>query len=92
MSFFDLLAAAGGPNGRADIAHVQILKHQGADAKPIIFDMQEFLTSGGSLSSVPKLAAGYVVMVPDLPQDPSDNKAQWTRQAPDRSIYIMGAV
>ncbi len=92
MTFFDLLANAGGPTAKADIAHVQILKKQGDASAAVEFDLQEFLTRGGSLSLVPKLAAGYVIMLPELPQDPSDNKAQWTRQAPERSIYIMGAV
>lgn len=92
MSFFDLLANAGGPTAKADIAHVQILKRQGDANAATIFDMEGFLTHGGSLSAVPKLLAGYVIMMPELPQDPADNKAQWTRQAPERSIYIMGAV
>lgn len=31
-------------------------------------------------------------MVQQLPQDPSDNKSQWVRQASDKSIYIFGQV
>ena len=41
---------------------------------------------------MPKIHPGYVVNVPELPQDPSDNKAQWMRQGPERSIYVMGQV
>lgn len=92
MSLFDLLANAGGPTYKADIAHVQIMRKQGDTARPVVFDLQSFLTNGGSLSEVPKLEAGYVIMVPELPQDPSDNKAQWTRLAPERAIYVIGAV
>lgn len=92
MSIFDLLGNAGGPTYKADIAHVQILRKEGDKAKPVIFNLEEFITKGGALDRVPKIAAGYVVMVPELPQDPSDNKAQWTRQSPERSIYIIGAV
>jgi protein involved in polysaccharide export with SLBB domain len=44
------------------------------------------------VTALPVVRAGTVVMVPELPQDPSDNKAQWTRQAPERSIYVMGQV
>ena len=29
---------------------------------------------------------------PELPVDPSDSKAQWVRQAPENSIYLMGQV
>ncbi len=92
MSLFDLIAQAGGPKERADMAHIEIMRNGGDRAKSERFDLARFLSNGGSLASVPKLKAGYVIMIPELPQDPSDNKAQWTRLASDRSIYIMGAV
>lgn len=92
MSLFDLLAQAGGPKERADIAHIEILRNSSDRAQPIRFDLAAFLKSGGTLSAVPRLKAGYVIMVPELPQDPSDNKAQWTRLAKERSIYVMGSV
>lgn len=92
MSLFDLLAAAGGPSARGDIANVQILKSENDRARPIRFDLGSFLQKGGALSSVPKIVAGNVIMVPELPIDPSDNKSQWTRQAPEQSIYVMGQV
>ena len=92
MSFFDLLSAAGGPNPRSDITQVQVLRKQGDTAKPSIFNLEEFLAKGGALSRVPKLAAGYVVMFPELQQNPNDTKATWLRQSPEKSIYIIGAV
>lgn len=92
MSFIDLLAHSGGPHEKADIANVQVLRHQGDTATPLTFDLQAFLVKGGSLSQLPKIQAGSVVMVPELPQDPNDNKALWIRLTSDRSIYIMGAV
>jgi protein involved in polysaccharide export with SLBB domain len=92
MSLFDLIAQAGGPTARADIAHIQILRNENDRANPIHFNLESFLKGGGSIKDVPKIKAGYVVMVPELPQDPSDNKAQWTRQAPEQSIYVMGQV
>ncbi|MGA8169928.1 MAG: SLBB domain-containing protein [Methylocystis sp.] len=92
MSLFDLIAQAGGPTARADIANIQILKSENDRSNPIKFNLETFLKGGGSLKQVPPIRAGYVIMVPELPQDPSDNKAQWTRQAPERSIYIMGQV
>jgi len=92
MSLIDLLAHAGGPHEKADIANVQVLRHQGDTATPVKFDLQLFLTKGGSLSALPRVQAGTVVMVPELPQDPNDNKALWIRLSSDRSIYIMGAV
>lgn len=93
MTLFDLLAHAGGPDAKADIAHIQVLKRF-ADGRmeTEIFDLASFTEKGGEMSSVPKLKAGYTLMIPELPQDPSDNKAQWIRQASDNSIYIMGQV
>jgi protein involved in polysaccharide export with SLBB domain len=93
MGLLDLLAASGGPHEKADIANIQILRNQPSGSSvPIKFDLQAFLTQGGALSSVPKIAAGYTINVPELPQSPHDNKALWTRQSPESSIYIMGAV
>ncbi|HMQ57552.1 MAG TPA: SLBB domain-containing protein [Rhizobiaceae bacterium] len=92
MSLFDLIANAGGPTGQGDLSAIRILKRGDAKAKPVIFDMQAFIENGGNAADVPQIRAGYVVMVPELPIDPSDNKSQWVRQEPDRSIYVMGAV
>jgi protein involved in polysaccharide export with SLBB domain len=92
MSIFDLLSQAGGPTSHADISHVQILRKEGDTAAPILFDLDAFLKGGGSMQNVPKIHSGYVIMVPELPVDPNDNKAQWVRQAPERSIYVMGQV
>jgi protein involved in polysaccharide export with SLBB domain len=93
MGLLDLLAASGGPHEKADIANIQILRNlPGGSSVPIKFDLQAFLTQGGALSSVPKILAGYTINVPELPQSPHDNKALWTRQSAESSIYIMGAV
>lgn len=92
MTLFDLIAQAGGPTARADVSSLQILQHEKDRAKPTLFDLGGFLEKGGSLRDVPKIRAGYLIMVPELPQDPSDNKSQWVRQGADRSIYIMGQV
>jgi protein involved in polysaccharide export with SLBB domain len=92
MSILDLIAQAGGPTARGDIAHIQILNKENDRAKPQTFDLARFLATGGSLSSLPKIRAGNVVMVPEMPQDPNDNKSQWTWQAPEQSIYVMGQV
>ncbi|NJI21578.1 sugar ABC transporter substrate-binding protein [Aeromonas veronii] len=92
MSLLDLIAHAGGPNERADIAKVQILTAEGGQATPTLFDLDKFLHQGGALASLPKIRAGFTIMIPELPTDPSDNKSQWVRQSPDSSIYIFGQV
>ena len=93
MSIFDLLAHAGGPEERADIAATQILiRHDDGRVESQVFDLASFSENGGHIENLPVLHAGYTVMVPELPQDPTDNKAKWLRQSPERSIYIMGQV
>mgnify|MGYP001555924973 CR=1 FL=1 len=39
-----------------------------------------------------QLKEGSVVLVPELPRDPSDNRSQYILQPPERSIYVLGAV
>ncbi|MEM7426187.1 MAG: SLBB domain-containing protein [Pseudomonadota bacterium] len=92
MSLFDLLAHAGGPSERGDVASIQILRKMDDVAEPVIFNMERFLKTGGGLSRVPSIRAGYVIFVPELPRDPSDSKSQWAKQPSSRSIYIMGEV
>ncbi len=92
MSLFDLIANAGGPTEAGDLSSIRILASNETRADPIVFDMKAFIENGGNLSDIPQLHAGYTVMVPELPKDPSDNKSQWLSQSADQSIYIMGAV
>jgi protein involved in polysaccharide export with SLBB domain len=92
MNLLDLLSHAQGPTSRADIANIRILSAEKSGAKPTVFNLERFVKYGGDLSQIPQLSAGYTVVVPELPQDPSDNKAQWVRQSKENSIYIMGAV
>jgi protein involved in polysaccharide export with SLBB domain len=93
MSIIDLVAHAGGPVAAADTAHVQVLKElSDGRVKPMEIDFDKFLKSGGRVSDLPPLEAGDTIVVPELPQDPSDNRSKWIRQAKERSIYILGQV
>ncbi len=92
MSLFDLVAHAGGPTSQADLANLRIIDRGASVAQSRVFDLDGFIEDGGSLTNVPRIRAGTVVMVPELPTDPNDNKAQWVRLSSDRSIYIMGEV
>ncbi len=93
MSLLDLIAHAEGPTARANIAEISILsKNEKGAIKPTLFNLDAFFKVGGSINSLPQLHAGYTVVVPELPQDPSDNKAQWIRQGKEQSIYMMGSV
>jgi len=93
MSLMDLLAHAGGPKARADTDHIHIMtKDAAGKVKTLEFSLEKYLRSGADENALPRLRAGATIMVPDLPQDPSDNKAQWVRQASDKSIYVFGQV
>ncbi|MCR9257712.1 MAG: SLBB domain-containing protein [Alphaproteobacteria bacterium] len=92
MSLLDLLAHAGGPTRFADPSSIQILKQDGDNAKPVLFDLDAFIQNGGQLSTLPRIEAGDTIMVPELPRSPSDMRSLWVRQSSERSIYVMGAV
>ncbi|WP_354010507.1 SLBB domain-containing protein [Endozoicomonas lisbonensis] len=93
INFMDMLSHAGGPNAKADIARVRIVS-TGDNGKAISreFNLQHFIERGGNWNSLPKLSGGVTVIFPELPEDPSDNKAQWIRLSSEQAIYIMGAV
>ena len=93
MTFLDLLAHAGGPTGKADVAANQITAKAGdGSVRSSTFDLENFMAAGGNAGDLPRIRAGYTVMVPELPWDPKDNKSQWLRQPSERSIYVFGAV
>lgn len=93
MSLLDLLAHVGGPVARADTSNIEILiPRADGSIDTLIFDLNKFMTQGLRDDQLPKIVAGSTIRVHDLPQDPSDNKSQWVRQASRKSIYIFGQV
>lgn len=93
MSLLDLLAHVGGPVSRADTSNIEIIVPQEDGSMKIdLFDLDKFMRDGIPDHKLPKLRAGATIRIHDLPQDPSDNKAQWVRQSSEKSIYVMGAV
>ncbi|MFT6984570.1 MAG: protein involved in polysaccharide export with SLBB domain, partial [Psychromonas sp.] len=82
MSLLDLLAHVGGPTQRADTNNIEIVIPQ-RSGKPQVynFDLNAFIKNGQPDHELPMIKAGSTIMVQDLPQDPSDNKAQWVRQS-----------
>ena len=93
MGLMDIIAHAGGPTAKADTSHLQVLSSDDTQqVSSTEFDLKRFLERGGDLNSMPKLKAGDTVVMPELPQDPNDNRSQWTRQSSKSSIYIFGSV
>ncbi|WP_413111323.1 SLBB domain-containing protein [Thaumasiovibrio sp. DFM-14] len=92
MGFLDVLAHAGGPKQDANLANIRIL-HQGkGDNNLTRFNLESFINEGGDFTLLPMLFAGDTIIVDELPKDPTDNKASWTRQAAEDSIYVFGQV
>jgi protein involved in polysaccharide export with SLBB domain len=92
MTLLDLLAHAGGPAGGADMAAIEIATPRSGRIETETFNLGAYLDGRTDARSLPRIAAGSTVMVPELPFDLTDNKAQWLRQSPQRSIYVFGAV
>ncbi|MFO1036116.1 MAG: SLBB domain-containing protein [Geminicoccaceae bacterium] len=92
MNLLDLLGHAGGPTQKADTSKVQVVPDPRKGGKTRVFDLAGFLQKGGSLADIPTVGAGYTIVIPEMPQDPSDMRATWTSLASDRSIYVLGAV
>ena len=88
MNFMGLLAHVGGPTLRADTSKIEVVTGR----KMVVFNLDDFIRNGAPRDLMPKIRAGSIVRVHDLPQDPSDNKSQWVRQSSDASIYIFGQV
>lgn len=92
MTFFDLIAQAGGPTARANISKVQILIKEGGLTRPTVFNMERFIKEGGANQRLPKIRAGYVIHVPFAATETANSKSAWLKQSADESIYVFGQV
>jgi len=93
MSLIDLLAHVGGPVSRADTSNIEVVTLlPSGETSYVNFNLDEFIKSGRSDDELPRIYSGSTIRVHDLPQDPSDNKAQWVRQSSEKSIYVFGQV
>ena len=91
MSFLDILAHAGGPTQDADMSQVRVIKKdESKRMEP--FDLDSFITEGGSFSLLPRVGAGDTIIISERPRDVIDNKAGWLRQSQESSIYVFGQV
>ncbi|OUS09386.1 sugar ABC transporter substrate-binding protein [Gammaproteobacteria bacterium 54_18_T64] len=93
MTLLDLLAHVGGPNSTADTSNIEIIviDPQGRTSNRQ-FNLDAFISTGQGDHYLPKIRAGATVRIHELPQDPTNNKSQWVRQASEKSIYVFGQV
>ncbi|NTS76165.1 SLBB domain-containing protein [Catenovulum sp. SM1970] len=93
MSLLDLLAHVGGPTARADTSNIEIMTPNSKGTNSVyVFNFDQYMQQGLTDKDLPTISAGATIRIHDLPQDPSDNKAQWVRQSSEKSIYILGQV
>ncbi|KEY90819.1 polysaccharide export protein [Candidatus Photodesmus katoptron] len=89
MNLIDLLAHVGGPTRNADTTKIEVAN---IDKNIHLFNLDAHIKNGAPLSSLPKITAGAIVRVRNLPQDPKNNKSHWIQQSSNKSIYILGQV
>ncbi len=92
MTLLDLLAHSGGPNQSSDLANMQVIRApvNGVSALPIYFNLKRYLENP-DLPLV-DIFSGDTIVVPELPDDPNDNRSKWISQSSKNSIYIFGQV
>lgn len=88
MTLLDLLAESSGPTKDADLSQLNI-KRKGQ--QPMIFDLTGYL-EGSHRHPLPQLKGGDTLVIPRLPELPAGNKAVWTRQVSEESVFILGQV
>ncbi|CCQ12008.1 Periplasmic protein SypC involved in polysaccharide export [Pseudoalteromonas luteoviolacea B = ATCC 29581] len=84
LHFVDILAAADGPNGNADLKNIRITHRNGAKAKVSKLDLALYFETGDE-SLFPKVSPGDTIFIPEKNKD-------WLRQPKEQVVRIMGAI
>ncbi|MEP3629688.1 MAG: SLBB domain-containing protein [Hyphomicrobiales bacterium] len=90
MSFFDLIAEAGGPTKEADMRRIQVVSRINGVATTRIFDMQGYIDNGGNEADVPQITSGTTINIPFLAEEADDSS--WLKVSSDRAVELIGAV
>lgn len=94
MNLLDLLAQAGGPTRQGDTTNIRIISNDQGKGKvhSTRFDLSRFTESGGDLSTIPVVKAGYTISVPEIVEAANDSKISWTKQDAKTTVYVFGEV
>ncbi|MGL5251491.1 MAG: SLBB domain-containing protein, partial [Enterovibrio sp.] len=84
MSILDLLAAADGPTGSADLRNIRITQFDGKQPKVTRFNMALFFETGDP-ALLPKIKIGDSVYVPD-------RNGNWLDKPKEQTVRVIGAV
>lgn len=69
MNIMDLISNVGGPTKDADTSHIRIISTDDQTA-PIEFNLKDIIEKGIGTAGLPKLKAGYTVVVPEIARSP----------------------
>ncbi|MBJ7538260.1 SLBB domain-containing protein [Marinomonas transparens] len=88
MGLMDLIAESRGPAKDADLKRLTIKRRNEA---PVTYDLAAYF-KGENRLPLPQLQGGDSVIIPRVPELPSGNKAVWTRQISEESVFVLGQV
>lgn len=69
MSIMDLISNVGGPTKNADTEHIRIISTD-SQTPPMEFNLKSMIEKGIGKDGLPKLNAGYTIVVPEMAQAP----------------------
>lgn len=84
MHFLDILAAARGPNDKADIHNIRITHRENDRTHVTYLDLGEYFETGNDIL-LPKVNAGDVIYIPDIGRS-------WLNQSTSSTVRVLGAV
>lgn len=84
MHFIDILAAADGPNGNADIRNIRITHRNETKARVSKLDLALYFETGDE-TLFPNVLPGDTIFVPEKTKD-------WLRKPKEQVVRIMGAI
>ncbi|PSV45828.1 SLBB domain-containing protein [Photobacterium indicum] len=84
LGFLDILSAADGPNGEADLRQIRISHRDGNKTKVTQLNLSLYFETGDE-SLIPKVVPGDVIYVPRRQGD-------WLDKPAERVVRLMGAV
>ncbi len=84
MSFLDIIAAANGPTGAADLRNVRVSHRHGKGSRISKINLARYFETGDD-KLLPRVKPGDVIFVPDR------NK-EWLDDPKERTVRVIGAV
>jgi protein involved in polysaccharide export with SLBB domain len=84
LGFLDILGAANGPTGNADMRNIRISHRNGEGAKVTKLDLGRYFETGDE-TLLPKVRVGDVIFVPD-------RNREWLDESKENTVRVLGSV